>query len=83
MIKGIFSSASGMIPRVRKQELIANNVANVKTTGFKKDLTFTRELRQAERKLAPHRSDWQQPLAQDLYVDYTAVSYTHLRAHET
>jgi flagellar basal body rod protein FlgG len=44
MIKGIYTSASGMIPRVEKQEIIANNVANAGATGFKKDNLFVREL---------------------------------------
>ncbi len=40
MIKGIFSSAAGMLPRTLKLEIIANNIANIDTTGFKKDNAF-------------------------------------------
>ena len=36
MIKGIFTSASGMQPHSVKMEVIANNLANIDTTGFKK-----------------------------------------------
>lgn len=59
MIKGIFTSASGMIPHVRRQEIIANNMANASTSGFKKDKLFTRELSRAESRQQSVRSDWQ------------------------
>lgn len=71
MIKGIYTSASGMIPRARKQELIANNISNVETVGFKKDDTFTREMSRAERKAMPKKSDWEKPLGEETYVDYS------------
>jgi flagellar basal body rod protein FlgG len=71
MIKGMHTSATGMIPRVKKQELIANNVANAGTPGFKKDASFTRELTRAELKTAPKANDWQKPLADKVYVDFT------------
>ena len=71
MIKGIYTSASGMVPRIRKQEMIANNISNAKTTGYKKDTMFTRELTKAERKTAIRKSDWETPLANETYVDFT------------
>lgn len=37
MINGLYSSASGMNVEMLKQEVLANNLANVNTTGFKKD----------------------------------------------
>ena len=37
MIKGIYTSASGMQYLQLKQEIIANNLANISTTGFKKE----------------------------------------------
>ena len=72
MIKGIYSSASGMVPSVRKQELHANNIANAKTTGFKKDIQFNRELNKAEAKTQTKKSDWQQPLIDQTFVDYSS-----------
>jgi flagellar basal-body rod protein FlgF len=48
MIKGMYRSASGMLPRVKQQEAIANNVSNAGTTGFKKDIVFSKELSRAE-----------------------------------
>lgn len=39
MIKGIYSSAQGMMSLMTKQDNISNNLANVDTTGYKKDIT--------------------------------------------
>ena len=44
MIKGIYTSALGLIPLQKKLEVIANNLANVNTTAFKRDDAFTNEL---------------------------------------
>lgn len=44
MIKGIYSSAVGMMPNKLKIDVIANNLANINTTGFKKDNIFVRIL---------------------------------------
>jgi flagellar basal-body rod protein FlgG len=75
MIKGIYTSASGMIPRVEKQEIIANNVANAGATGFKKDNLFIRELSIAERKTVPTKHDWEKPMANETYVDFTSGAF--------
>jgi flagellar basal-body rod protein FlgG len=72
MIKGIYTSASGMAPHLKKQELSANNIANAGTPGFKRDMIFTQELSRAERKLQPRRSDWERPMIEDVYTDFTA-----------
>lgn len=71
MIKGIYSSASGMLPRIKKQEIAANNLANASTPGFKRDMLFSRELSQAERKLSPTRTDWENPMANNTVTDYS------------
>ena len=44
MIKGIYTSAVGMMPNKLKIDVIANNLANIATTGFKKDNIFIRIL---------------------------------------
>jgi flagellar basal-body rod protein FlgF len=48
MIKGIFSSASGMQPHSVKLEVVANNLANIDTTGFKKDNIFLQVLNEQQ-----------------------------------
>lgn len=41
MIKGLYTSASGMNAELLRQDVVANNIANVSTPGFKKeDATF-------------------------------------------
>jgi len=75
MIKGIYTSASGMIPRLRKQELTANNLANASAPGYKKDLLFTHELTKAEKKLAPKRTDWEMPMVDTTYTDFTPGTF--------
>ncbi len=45
MIKGIYTSAVGMMPNKLKIDVIANNLANIDTTGFKKDNIFVRILK--------------------------------------
>lgn len=37
MIRGLYTSASGMLGEMKRTDVIANNLANVNTTGFKKD----------------------------------------------
>ena len=40
MIQGIYLAAQGMVPLMDKQDQIANNLANIKTTGFKQSGLF-------------------------------------------
>ncbi len=42
MIVGMYTSASGMLAEGARHEAIANNLANVSTTGFKRDTTLIR-----------------------------------------
>ena len=48
MIKGIYASGAGMQPRMARLEVLANNIANVNTTGFKKDNLFVQAMNNAE-----------------------------------
>lgn len=69
MIKGLYRSASAMIPRIKRQETIANNLANATAPGFKRDMMFTKELTRAEKKQAVTKSDWQSPMIDQIYTD--------------
>ncbi|MGQ9818529.1 MAG: flagellar hook-basal body protein [Candidatus Kapaibacteriales bacterium] len=51
MIKELFIGAIGMIPQQTKLEIVANNIANANTIGFKKDSTFEREISIAQDEL--------------------------------
>lgn len=71
MIKGLYRSGSAMVPRLKQQETIANNLANVSTPGYKKDMLFTRELTRAQIRTMPRQSDWQTPMIDQVYTEYS------------
>jgi flagellar basal-body rod protein FlgG len=48
MLKGIYTAAANMVPKMIQQDLIANNLANVNTTGYKKDRLYFRQMFDAE-----------------------------------
>jgi flagellar basal-body rod protein FlgF len=75
MIKGMYRSASGMLPRVKQQEAIANNVSNAGTTGFKKDIVFSKELSRAELRTKSKDDNWKQTLEARVTVDYTLGAF--------
>lgn len=37
MVKGIYTAASGMMTQYKKMDVVSNNIANMNTTGYKKD----------------------------------------------
>lgn len=45
MVYGIYQSAAGMQVNLYRQAVLANNLANLDTVGFKRDLTIVRERR--------------------------------------
>jgi len=47
MIKGIHTAGAGMLPMLTRLEVIANNLANMNTTGFKRDEVFTKLVKDA------------------------------------
>lgn len=57
MIKGIYSSEAAMRPKMTRMEVIANNLANVNTTGFKRDRMFVRMLQESAAATADGRAD--------------------------
>ncbi len=71
MIRGLYKSASGMVPQAKKQEITANNIANANTAGYKKDQVFLNELDRATGKMVPKKSVWQTPMLDQVYTDYT------------
>ncbi|MFO7819852.1 MAG: flagellar basal-body rod protein FlgF [Halanaerobacter sp.] len=42
MIKGLYTSSSGMQSSMRRQDVISNNLANVNTSGYKKDTAINK-----------------------------------------
>jgi flagellar basal-body rod protein FlgG len=47
MIKGIHTAADAMIPAMTKLEVVANNLANMNTTGFKRESVFLKLVKDA------------------------------------
>jgi len=70
MIKGLYKSASAMLPRIKRQETIANNLANASTPGYKGDRVFTKELSRAQAKNIPKQTDWQTPMIDQVYTRF-------------
>ena len=46
MIRGLYTSASGMLAGVMHTDTVTNNLANVNTAGYKKDTAVTHEFRE-------------------------------------
>lgn len=42
MIRGLYTAASGMMLQMARQDVVANNIANVNTSGFKKSITVSK-----------------------------------------
>ncbi len=81
MIKGIYHSAAGMVPRYIKLSSISNNLANVNTTGFKVDKVhfgtiLNNELTQPFNKGLPERELEREMLLQ---VRYDQGSFEHTK----
>jgi flagellar basal body rod protein FlgG len=58
MLYGLYLSASGMISSAYKQDVVANNLANSETIGFKRDVASFRErLTEAQQRRLPGRSN--------------------------
>lgn len=46
MIKGIYTAARGLNSRMKNLEIVANNLANLNTTGFKREIPFSEVMNQ-------------------------------------
>jgi flagellar basal body rod protein FlgG len=52
IVKGIRQLALSLVPRIHQQEIVSNNLANLNSSGYKKDRLFTEVLRHAGDSLA-------------------------------
>jgi flagellar basal-body rod protein FlgG len=72
MIKGIWNSLSGILPRWTHQEVASNNLANVTTTGYKKDRPFLKSFIDAEMMAEMNRSIQHRILdVEEIMTDHT------------
>src|SRR5271169_1226580 len=71
MVQGIYLASMGMTPLMDKQDQIANNLANINTTGFKQSGTF---IKAYQKYLA---NDQHQPFANsEIKTDETYIDYS-------
>ncbi|MCD6407408.1 flagellar hook basal-body protein [Candidatus Aerophobetes bacterium] len=69
MIRGLFSSVSGMLSMLKAQEVITNNIANVSTVGFKRDVPLYRSFSNIlQRELQGRES---QSEVEGTFIDFT------------
>lgn len=47
MIRGLYTSAQGMLKETKKFDLVSNNLANISTSGYKKDLGIDQTFKEA------------------------------------
>ncbi|HUU30062.1 MAG TPA: flagellar basal-body rod protein FlgF [archaeon] len=75
MIKGLYTSAAGMLPLSFRQDLVTNNLSNANTAGYKQDRAFIHDLVTADLYLNEHgvASSGQPPRSINVYPPaYTA-----------
>jgi flagellar basal-body rod protein FlgF len=63
---GLYLSAMGVLANSQRQDVIANNLANAETVGFKKDLALFQEQRTAARIRGMSASRYSNPLLEPL-----------------
>jgi flagellar basal-body rod protein FlgF len=73
MIKGIGTSGTALIPMMTRLEVIANNLANANTAGFKRDNLFADMLSDAQLKEARSGGDMSGAMARQ-YSDFSEGS---------
>jgi flagellar basal-body rod protein FlgF len=79
MIDGVNKMARDMSVRVLRQELVANNLANVNTPGFKTQRAFTRILNQSLGAEAPQKPSGTSGQTTGIYTSFEQgrIEYTH------
>ncbi len=71
MVKGIYTTVNGMIPRVNQERNIANNLANQNTNGYKKSSIFLRQLITAQYALDHAMGIERTEVPEDFRIDFT------------
>jgi len=69
LLEGIRTSASGMLPRATKQEILANNLANIETAGYKRDRVVFRQ--QLDAQISAAASEGQEVAGEQVLIDFS------------
>jgi flagellar basal-body rod protein FlgF len=71
MIQGIYTASMGMTPLMDKQEQIANNLANINTTGYKQSGLFLKSYQKYLENDCHEPNVNREMKADEVYVDYS------------
>ena len=78
MLYGLYLSATGVMTNAYRQDVIANNIANAETPGFKRDLAlFQQRLTEAQERRGGS-TNWSDPLLEKLGDDGMGPMITEL-----
>lgn len=75
MVKGIYTSVSGMIPKMNQMTNISDNLANQTTSGYKKGQIFLRKLITAKYALDHAMGRERTEVPEDFRVDYSQGTF--------
>lgn len=73
MIKSIYNSSAGMRSKMVNMEVVANNLANINSTGYKRDVVFTEILKETGLDQLTEQPDTSGMITRQ-YVDFTEGS---------
>ncbi len=81
MLNSLYVSATGMLSEIRRQDVVANNLANATTTGFKRDIAITSEYDLVFANLSTDRNQSVSatrvaPIVGDSITDFAVGSFT-------
>jgi flagellar basal-body rod protein FlgF len=72
MIRALYTASSGMVAQTLKQDVIANNIANAQTAGFRRERVtqsaFAQALEESTRAMAPTKVEYPTPQARACLV---------------
>ena len=83
MIRGLYTSASGMVSSMDKNDTIANNLANLNTTGYKRQETIESEFGQELIKRIDHQKTDIGAMGSGAFVSGIADDFTSGAYQET
>ncbi len=76
MIRALYSAASGLVAQANKQDVIANNIANAQTPGFKRQKAVSTSFAQELQSQIVTATDRERPAYPDSAVDPVIVNAT-------
>lgn len=83
MIRGLYSSASGMHASMRKQETLSNNLANIDTTGYKQGMQVQQSFREELMSRVDQESTPIGPSGSGTGISHTALDHSNGEYRET